>query len=111
GADSLREAPHQGFLALSRAEVPRLLRNLIGKERRQFPARPQAQLCGLEPVPDCRGTALRIPQAHEAVREEDSARDRAARSRSEAPAPRRLSGVETARAIQPMGHLSLLQTA
>ena len=70
GAAAGGEAAHQGFLALSRAEISRLFRARAEEERRQIHRRPPAQLCRPVAVPDRRRPALRFPQAHEAVREE-----------------------------------------
>ena len=86
-------------------------RRVLEKSGGPLPARPQAHLRRSQPVPDRRGPALRVSQAHEAVREEDPARDRAARSRGEAPAHRRLSRLGAAHPVQPVGHLALLQAA
>ena len=97
-----------------RYRVPKFLgyfEKLLRAQRRAMAARTQAHLCRSQPVPDRRGPALRISQAHEALREEDPARDRAARPRGEAPAHRRLSRLGAAHPVQPVGHLALLQAA
>ena len=69
-----RQARYQRFLALRAAEIPGIFRARAGAEkRRPLPARPQAQLCRPVAVPDRRGTALRLPQADEAVRAQGAA--------------------------------------
>ena len=57
------------------------------------------------------GLRYGFPETDEALREENPARDRAARSRGEAAAHRRLSRLATTHPVQPVGHLALLQAA
>src|SRR5207244_2563682 len=103
GASPLGQAPHEGFLALPCAEIRRLFRKGARAQWRAVAARAQALLRGPEPVPDYRGAALRLSETHEAFREENPRRHGAARSCGEAAAHRRLSEIEAAHSVQPVG--------
>ena len=74
------EAPHQGVLAPSGAKIPRLFRARAGEERRQVSDRRPAELCRSVAVSGRRGAALRLSEAHEALREENFGRGGAARA-------------------------------
>src|SRR5689334_9621141 len=74
-----RGAPkNQGFLALPRAEISRLFRARAEKQSWSIHDRSPAYLRRSVAVPDRRRPALRLPQAHEALRAKDSRARRAA---------------------------------
>src|ERR1700749_3322164 len=66
-AEAGREAAHAGFLALSRTEIPRLLRACAQARRRYLYGRPQTELCRSLDLRNCRGLALCLPKTHEAI--------------------------------------------
>ena len=72
-----------------RYRVPKFLgyfERVLEKNGGKLQCRPPAELRRPVAVPDRRGPALRLPQAHEALRKESAAAGRAARSRGQAPA-------------------------
>ncbi len=97
-----------------RYRVPKFLgyfERVLQKNGGQYLVGRRPDLCRPLAVPDRRGAALRVPEAHEAVREEGAGPDRAARPRGEAPAHQGLPRLGAADSVQPMGDLSVLQGA
>ena len=85
-----------------RYQVPKMLgyfERVLQKNGGKYRGRPQPDLCRPVAVPDRRGPALRIPQAHEALREENTGARRAARPRGEAAADKGLSRLEAAHPV------------
>ena len=94
-----------------RHRVPKYLgyfERLLDRQRRSVHLRPKAHLRRPQPVPDRRGAALRVSPAHEDVRAQSAAADRATRPGGEASARCGLSGIGAAHPVQRMGHFPAL---
>jgi hypothetical protein len=105
------EAPHQGLLAPSRAEISGLFRARPAEKWRPISDRTQADLCRSLDLPEHRRTAPRLSQAHEAFRKENSRFGSAARQGGTTAPDQGLSCVGPAHPVQPVGRLPLLQGA
>ena len=106
-----REKTHRGILEGARAEISRLFRAAAEGQRRRLCHRPQAHLCRSLAVPDRRRAALRLSQAHEGVRAQDSRPGRSARPRRRTAEHQGLSRQRPPHRLQRGRHLPALQGA
>ncbi len=85
-----------------RYQAPKMLgyfERVLRQNGDKYQCRPPPDLCRSLAVPDCRGFALRVPEAHEAIREENPGACRAARSRGKAAANQSLPRLQAAHSV------------